>query len=396
MILHVDMDAFYASVEEREEPSLQGKPLVVGGLANKRGVVSAANYAAREFGVFSAMPTITALKKCPQLTIIQPRHDLYASVSREIRDIFYRYTPVIEPLSLDEAFLDCSGSEKLHGDAATIGQKIKSAILVELDLVASVGVAPNKFIAKLASDYDKPDGFTVVDHDGVQEFLDPMPVDRIWGVGKVAKARLQAQGIFTIADLRGTTASFMDQEFGQHGAHLWELAHGRDERAVTPDSEVKSVSQETTFSEDVSDYHAIESTALHLVEGVGFRLREAELTGKTLTLKVRYADFRTITRSRTLDARSNQTDTLWHVIKTLIRETLSHSNFSIRLIGVGVSNFDEAIKQVREPVQATLFGEIESGQPNDEKSGNLDRLSDDIRHRFGKEVIKRGKSIRRQ
>ena len=394
MILHVDMDAFYASVEEREEPSLKGKPLIVGGLASSRGVVSAANYAARKFGVYSAMPTATALRKCPHLNIIKPRHDLYASVSRDIRQIFFRYTPVIEPLSLDEAFLDCSGSEMLYGDAEAIGKRIKDDIGRELGLVASVGVAPNKFLAKLASDHEKPDGFTVVNGDRIQEFLDPMPVDRIWGIGKVANARLQAQGIFTIAEMRNKTPEFMTREFGQQGELLWDLAHGRDERKVNPDSEVKSISQETTYSTDITDYRVIEATALHLVEGVGFRLREAGLKGKTLILKIRFGDFRTITRSRTIPGVSSQTSILWDVIQDLVREALQNSRFSVRLIGVGVSNFDVNSTKAAEPVQQSLFPADLKGDPGETRSGALDQLSDDIKARFGKEIIKRGKSIR--
>ena len=218
------MDAFYASVEEREQPELRGEPLVVGGRPDARGVVSAANYAAREFGIHSAMPSATALRLCPQLRIIPPRGGLYAEVSAQIREIFNRYTPIIEPLSLDEAFLDPAGSERLHGDAEQIGRAIKADIRTELGLVASVGVAPNKFLAKLASDADKPDGFTVIQPPRVQGFLDALPVERIWGVGKAAKARLNRAGVRTVAQLRQCSRVWLQKEFGRNGERLWQLA----------------------------------------------------------------------------------------------------------------------------------------------------------------------------
>ena len=250
MILHIDMDAFYASVEERENPSLKGLPIIVGGRPEVRGVVAAANYESRKYGIHSAMPTSTAVKKCPELLIIKPRGELYSKVSRQIRQIFNRYTPIIEPLSLDEAFLDPHGSEKLYGDASQIGRKIKKDILDELQLVASVGVAPNKFIAKLASDHEKPDGFTVVQPRQVQDFLDPLPVSRIWGVGKAANQKLAQHRITTVAQIRHQDPEFLNDLFGQYGAQLWKLAHGIDDRVVTPDSEVKSISQETTFDKE--------------------------------------------------------------------------------------------------------------------------------------------------
>lgn len=386
------MDAFYASVEERENPELRGKPLIVGGQPSMRGVVAAANYAARKYGIHSAMPTASAVKKYPDLLIVKPRGELYSKISKQIRAIFYRYTPIIEPLSLDEAFLDPQGSERLHGDAEAIGWQIKKDLKTELDLVASVGVAPNKFIAKLASDFDKPDGFTIVKADGIQAFLEPLPVTKIWGVGKAANAKLARHNIKTVSDLKTKSPQFLDQLFGQYGEQLWRLAHGIDERKVTPDSEVKSVSQETTFAQDLTHYHSIESTALYLTEGVGYRLRESELKGRTVTIKIRYDDFKTITRSRSLDFQTSQTNQLWKVVKTLLQETIGNKPFSIRLIGVGISNFSEGEHEALS-TQTDLFDTQPTPSKPESKGQLLDQLSDEIKHKFGKESIKRGKSI---
>lgn len=239
MILHVDMDAFYASVEERDRPELAGKPLIVGGTPEGRGVVAAANYAVRKFGVHSAMPAATALRLCPHAVVLPPRLHYYAQVSEQIRDNFLRYTPLVEPLSLDEAFLDVTGSEPLFGPSATIGRRIKLAIHDELRLVASVGVAPNKFLAKIASDLEKPDGFVVVDAERIQQFLDPLPVGRLWGVGRVAGQVFEQMGVSTIGQVRRLSAEALRERFGQVGDHLWQLAHGIDERRVVPDREAR-------------------------------------------------------------------------------------------------------------------------------------------------------------
>ncbi len=403
MILHIDMDAYYASVEERENPALKGKPLIVGGQPSSRGVVAAANYAARKYGIHSAMPTATAVKKCPDILIIKPRGELYSQISRQIRAIFYRYTPIIEPLSLDEAFLDPGGSELLHGDAARIGRRIKEDIKNELGLVASVGIAPSKFVAKLASDFDKPDGFTVIKPDQVQAFLDALAVNKIWGVGKAADAILARLNIKKVADLRARSPQLLDRLFGQYGAQLWRLAHGIDDRSVTPDSEVKSVSQETTFAQDISQYQSIESTMLYLTEGVGYRLRETGIKGKTLTIKIRFSDFKTITRSRSLEHGTSQTNRLWKVARQLLRQELRNKSFAIRLIGVGVSNFqppgNEAILS-KAPMQADLFDTFSENATDpaqetevESKGRVLDQVSDEIKHKFGRDSIKRGKSI---
>ena len=363
----------------------------MGGQPSSRGVVAAANYEARKYGVFSAMPTSLAVKKCPNLIIIKPRGELYSSISREIHGIFHKYTPIIEPLSLDEAFLDVKGSERLHGDAIAIGSKIKSDIKQELELVASVGVAPNKFLAKLASDHDKPDGFTVIQPEQVQSFLDPLAVSKIWGVGKKTRAKLEQRGIYTVADVRRQQHGYLTTLFGQYGEQLWKLCHGIDQRQVVVDGESKSVSQETTFDTDVSDLGYLEAIALQLTETVGFRLRQSEIQGRTVTVKIRFEDFRTLTRSKSMDQTSSQTDEIWQVVKKLIQDTLAGSSFSVRLIGVGVANFSETTSQ-HPGEQQDLFT-LSNPKPDTRQGEQLDALTDSIKHRFGKRSIKRGKSI---
>ena len=273
MILHVDMDAFYASVEEREQPELRGRPVIVGGTPEGRGVVAAANYEARKFGVHSAMSTARALDLCPKAVVLSPRMSFYADVSRQIREIFHRYTPVVEPLSLDEAFLDATASTQLFGSVETIGRSIKNDIRSELNLVASVGVAPNKFLAKLASDLDKPDGFTVIDEDQIQQTLAPLSVTRIWGVGKATKQKFDAISVQTIGQLQALPIDELEKSFGKNGRHFWNLARGIDNRIVVADREAKSISHETTFHSDIRDMDILRAWLLELTEQVAQRLR---------------------------------------------------------------------------------------------------------------------------
>lgn len=386
------MDAFYASVEEREQPAFKGKPLAVGGSPTGRGVVAAANYAARAFGVRSAMPTATALRLCPELIVVQPRGWLYRALSNQLRNIFERYTPIIEPLSLDEAFLDVHGSEKLYGDVEQIGWRIKTAIKKELDLIASVGVAPNKFLAKLASDQDKPDGFTVIKATAAQAFLDPLPVGRISGVGKAAQAKLHQANIYTIKDLRQTSAQYLQQTFGKLGHRFWELCHGLDNRKVIADSEAKSISREATFDIDIEDLSAVESIALELTESVCFRLRNAGLKARTINLKVRYHDFSTITRSKSRDKLTDSTLEIWQCLSAMMGLLLANQQFAVRLIGVGLSNFGDAPATSR---QADLFAVINDAteKHTSSKEQRIDKLADAIRRKYGGAAIRRGKSL---
>jgi len=383
MILHVDMDAFYASVEERERPDLIGGPLIVGGTPQGRGVVAAANYAVRQFGVHSAMPTATALRLCPHAIVLPPRLGYYAQVSEQIREIFHRFTPLVEPLSLDEAFLDVTGSERLFGPAATIGRQIKQVIRDELQLVASVGVAPNKFLAKIASDLKKPDGFVVIDSDGIQEFLDPLPVGRLWGVGRVAGQIFERLVVSTIGQVRNLPLDVLREHFGESGDHLWQLAQGIDGRGVVPDREAKSISHETTFATDICDMEVLRAWLLELTEQVGWRLRRHKLRGRTVQLKVRYSDFHTITRAQSLASPTNVTHDIWEVAAAMLAERLPARRLQVRLLGVGVSGFEN-----RQQVQRALFDDGEH-----ERQSRLDGVADQIKERFGTDALHRASGL---
>ncbi len=384
MILHADMDAFYASVEERDRPELVGKPVIVGGSPEKRGVVSAANYVARRYGVHSAMPSVTAHRLCPQGVYLPPRIGYYAEVSGQIREIFERFTPLVEPLSLDEAFLDVTGSEHLFGPAEEIGRKIKQTIREELRLVVSVGVAPNKFLAKIASDLKKPDALVVVEPDKVQEFLDPLPVERLWGVGKQSSKVFQRLGIRTIGQLRQWPLDVLQSRFGSSGEHLWNLAYGRDDRPVVSEREAKSISNETTFERDIADMEVLRAWLVDLVEQVGWRLRRHRLRGRTVQLKVRFADFSLITRSQTLPEPTDITDELWRAADELLCQRLPAGHLPVRLVGMGVSGLDDTGL-----VQGLLFDQEER-----EKQSQVDAVADEIKERFGAGALRRGSSLR--
>ena len=384
-ILHVDMDAFYASVEERERPELAGRPVVVGGNPEGRGVVAAANYAAREYGVRSAMPAARARLLCPHGVFIRSRMTLYAEVSTEIRAIFERYTPLVEPLSLDEAFLDVGASKDLFGTGVDIARRIKREIHSELGLVASVGVAPNKFLAKLASDLEKPDGLVVVVSEGVQEFLDPLPVEKLWGVGAAAGERLHALGVHTIADLRTRPETALGEQFGKWGHRLFELAHGRDERPLTPEQEARSISHETTFEIDVTRGTALRDCLRGLTEQVGWRLRRRGLRAGTVEIKVRYADFRTVNRSAGLAAASASTRVLWVSASRLLARQLVRRADPVRLLGMGVSRLTR--ERVEQP---DLFDAPAAARQN-----RIDSMVDAVNERFGGAGLRRGAGRRR-
>ncbi len=385
MILHIDMDAFYASVEQRDNPSLMGKPVVVGGSAEGRGVVAASSYEARKFGIYSAMSAFRAKQLCPQAIFVRPRIDYYATVSQQLRLIFEEFTPLIEPLSLDEAFLDVTGSEHLLGSATQIGQQIKLLVQERLHLTASVGIAPNKFVAKIASDLEKPNGFVVVMPDQVQAFLDPLPVERIWGVGKVTAQVFQRFSIATIGQLRQLSRETLTALFGSSGEHYWLLSHGIDDRPVVPDREAKSISNETTFSEDIHDIDHLKAWLVTLVEQVGRRLRNHERMGRTIELKIRFSDFKSLTRSKTLSRTTNITSELLEAGVELLSNRLPKNHLPVRLIGFGVSNLDHsAMKQLE------LFDETER-----EQQRSLDKVSDAIAGKFGKQAIHRAAGIRK-
>ena len=382
MILHVDMDAFYASVEARDRPELRGWPVIVGGSSDGRGVVAAANYEVRKFGVHSAMPTATALRLCPEAVVLPVRMTHYAAISRQIREIFFRYTPLVEPLSLDEAFLDVTGSTALFGRPRQIASRIKDEINRETGLVASVGIAPNKFLAKIASDLDKPDGFVCVAADGIQAFLDPLPLGRLWGVGKVTSRAFTRLGVSTIGQLRRLPRELLLEQFGERGDHFWKLARGIDPRAVVPEREAKSISHETTFRADIEDVETLESWLAQLTDQIAMRLRQKQLRGRTVHVKIRFADFHTITRCRTLPRHSDVTREIWQAARELLRSGLPASPVGVRLLGVGVSGFGGSGAE-----QLLLFDD--GGGENRSKQRQLDRATDAIRQRFGAAAVNR-------
>jgi DNA polymerase-4 len=378
-ILHVDMDAFYASVEQHDDPSLRGKPVIVGGSAEGRGVVSAASYEARVYGVHSAMPAITARRLCPGGIFLPVRMKRYAAVARQLRAIFLSFTPLVEPLSLDEAFLDVRGCEGLFGPGPAIARQIKERIRTETGLTASVGVATNKFLAKLASDLRKPDALVVIEPDQVRDVLDPLPVGKLWGVGGKGEKRLHSLGIRTIGQLVALPEQVVVDHWGESGRHLWHLAHGRDGRDVVPDSEARSLSTETTFARDIGKREVLRAWLLDLVEELGERLRRAGVRGRTVDLKVRTSDFRTFTRSQTLLEPTDVTARLWDTVAELFEQRVPDEWLPLRLLGVGATNL------TREgPVQGHLFEE-----PWLRKQRALDQAVDAIRQHFG------GSSIRR-
>ncbi len=397
MIIHADMDAFFASVEIREQPTLRGKPVVVGGRAESRGVVAAASYVARQYGIRSAMPTATALKRCPELVVLPGRMALYSEVSRQIQDIFARYTPLIEPLSLDEAFLDVSASTALFGPAQHIARDIKQAVLDELQLVISMGVAPNKFVAKIASDVQKPDGFVVVKAAGVQAFLDPLPVSRLWGVGKVTEKKLHAQQIHSIADLRHAPESFIRQHFGQYGEQLRQLARGYDPRAVITERDAKSISHETTFAQDINDVDILRGVLSNLTEQVAWRMRRQNVQGRTVQLKLRFDDFHTITRARSLSTATHHTRDLWRTVLQLLNKEISSGLPPVRLIGMGVGGFDSNESESHE--QLGLFDTPQTDDATSDaahsEAEDIDKITDDINHRFGNKLLLRARGLRR-
>ena len=380
-IIHVDMDAFYASVEQLDNPDLVGKAVIVGGDPKQRGVVSAASYEARKFGVHSAMPMSRAVRLCPDAIVLPVRMERYAELSKQIHAIFQQFTPQIEPISLDEAFLDVTESLRLFGSAEKIGRAIKDQIREQLGLVASVGIADNKFLAKLASDLDKPDGFVVITEENKQQILDQLPVSRIWGVGKVTEKTLKSKGINTIRQLRETPPEILKSIFGDQTPHVIRLAQGVDNREVESNREAKSISSEQTFATDITDKDILLEVLLSQVEDVAQRLRLNDLDAKTITLKLRYEDFRTITRSSTFDQPTNTTKTLWQEAEQVFMKWHKKSAGALRLLGFGASGLRHAGSGQRQ-----LFEE-----PDQEKQKRLDKAFDEIRGKFGHDALRRGK-----
>ena len=382
-ILHVDMDAFYASVEQRDDPSLRGKPLVVGGGSN-RGVVAAASYESRAFGVRSAMPMRDAMRRCPQLLRVAPRMSHYKAVSEQIFAVFNEFTPQVEGLSLDEAFLDVSDSLAIFGTEIRIAERIKRRIREDTELTASVGVAPNKLVAKIASDLDKPDGLVVVTEENMTGTLDPLPVQVIPGIGRETLSQLHAQKIITIADLRLAPDSALEAIFGRFAARTRERAAGTDHRPVISSRADKSISAEETFEEDLYVIADLHRELLHLTDRTTQRLRAKQLSAGTVQVKIRRSDFSTYTRQRALRPPSNSLDVLYEVARELLSEWLADNpGARIRLLGVGGSALGAAD-------QLDLFA------PQTETGGSkIDQTVDDIRERFGNLSVSRARSLNR-
>jgi nucleotidyltransferase/DNA polymerase involved in DNA repair len=386
VILHVDMDAFYASVEQLDDPSLKGKPVIVGADPKQgrgRGVVAACSYEARRFGVHSALPIGRAWKLCPQGVFVRPRMERYMEVSGRVMEILRRFTNLVEPLSIDEAFLDVTGSTALFGAPVQIARAIKKQIRDDTGLTASAGVAPNKFLAKIASDLKKPDGLVVVEHGQVDEFLSDLPIKRLWGVGPKTEERLREAGLHTIGAIRARTEDELRQMLGMSlGSHLHELARGHDERPVVPDWEPKSISNETTFEEDTRDRELLVQTIRRLSESVGRRLRRENYRARKVTLKLRYEPFETHTRQVSVKQPVDTDEEIMRLALSLFSQfTLDRR---IRLIGVGTG---EIVRPGDGPTQLGLFEE-----PKKEKESIIDKTVDAIRERFGQSGIRRGET----
>jgi DNA polymerase-4 len=377
-ILHVDMDAFYALVELRSRPELQGMPVIVGGGGGGRGVVLSATYEARAMGVHSAMPMSRARRLAPDAVIIPPDHRAYAEVSRGVMSLFHSITPLVEPLSLDEAFLDIAGALRRLGSPTAIGELIRSRVFDEQRITCSVGVASTKFVAKLASTRSKPDGILVVPAEQVIEFLHPLPVGALWGVGEKTAVQLDRLGLRTVGDIASTPLSTLQRALGQAtGRHLHELSWGRDARRVSPGEPEKSIGAEETFDDDIDDAEAIHAHLLKLADQVGARLRSTAQVGRTVQLKVRFADFTTITRSKTMSGPIDVTQDLYDTARALF-DALGLQRARIRLVGIRVEGLQAAEGAAR---QLTL-GAPEQGRREAEIA------VDAIRARFGSQSVR--------
>ena len=383
------MDAFFAAVEVRDCPELKGKPVVIGSPRDQRGVVSTCSYEARKFGIHSGMPSRTAAQRCPNAIFLPVRMARYQEVSEQIMEVFQRFTPYVQPLSCDEAFLDVTGSIHLFGDGPEIARKVKAAILEETGLTCSVGVAPNLFLAKIASDMNKPDGLTLVPFSEklIPAFLAPLPIKRMWGAGGKTRAILEAHNLHTIGDLQTADPAKLAAWIGENAATAFRRrAFGIDDRAVETESEEKSISNEITFGEDETDPEVIEAHLLDLADKVGGRLRRAGFYAATTQIKVRWKDFTTITRQRRIDPPCCDDITLRETALSLLRKEGLHS--PVRLIGFGVSG----LRETADAPQMDLFQTSE--KQTSTKREALSRAVDAIRARFGKTSIRRGSSMK--
>lgn len=378
-ILHGDLDAFYASVEQRDHPELRGRPVIVGGLAHERGVVSAASYEARVFGVRSAMPLRTAARLCPDGVFVRGDPERYVEASDAVMALFADHTPLVQPISLDEAFLDVTATAHLFGGPVAIARRLKAAVRERLGLVLSVGVAANKLCAKIASDLRKPDGLVVVDPGAEAAFLAPLPLQRLWGVGPKTREVLEGWGMRTIGDLAAFDAAALDARFGAHGISIRERARGIDDDDVVPEEAAKSIGHEHTFDSDTLDQAQIERMLLRLAEGVGKRMRAASVRGRTIAVKLRVAPFETRTRQRTLAEPTDEDLTIYRVARALVRDALRDDHergqvSPVRLVGVHASGL----------VAGAQLGLFDAA-----RASRLNTALDAVRTRFGDEALDR-------
>jgi len=379
MILHVDMDAFYASVEELDNPQLKGRCVVVGG-QSKRSVVSAANYAARRFGVHSAMPVFQARKRCPGAIFLPPRIHRYKELSPKIISILREFSPLVEPVSIDEAYVDITGCEKLFGGVREIALSIKERISERLDLVCSLGAAPNKFLAKIASDMDKPDGLTIIMPEDVDQFIESLPIHKVPGVGKNTHDKLKLMGVKTLGDVKKCPEEVLVRRFGTFGRRLAKLADGIDRSIVTPVSETKSVSAEETLPEDTENKDVLGKYILKQSEKIGRELRKLGMRARTISVKIKHSDFKQITRSVTIKEPTQSSDVIIREAAQLLENYRMPDK--TRRIGVGVSNLVSGVEQV----QTDIFERDNTKNSNWQK---LDKAIDTITDKFGTEIIKR-------
>jgi DNA polymerase-4 len=379
-IIHLDMDAFYPSVEVLDNPTFKGKPVIVGG-GKKRGVVSSASYEARKFGVHSAQPMAKAMRLCPDGIFLPVRMSRYKEVSNQVFEIFRRFTPLVEPLSIDEAFLDVTGSTRLFGQPEDIVKMIKQEILVETGLTVSAGIAPSKFVAKIASDIEKPDGLTIVPPNRIRDFLDPLPIKKMWGVGKVTQLAFSRLDIHTFKDLRQMPVKVLEKKFGKHGVKMHLLAKGIDERDVVPEHDVKSIGHEQTFPQDIIDLDAIKKELLALGDKVARRMRQNGVTGKTVTLKVKYSDFVQITRSTTLPKFTDDALEIYSAVCRLLEKT-EVAKRPIRLLGISLSQLNVLCIGT----QLSLFDQNQSSQ----KRQRLNTALDSLKEKFGDKSVRPG------
>lgn len=375
-ILHIDMDAFYAAIEQVDNSELKGRPVIVGG--SRRGVVSTASYEARKYGVHSAMPIFQAKRLCPDGIFLPVRMQRYKEVSRQIMRIFSDISPLVEQISIDEAYIDISGTTTLHGTPQNLAHRVKEAIFAATSLTCSIGIAPNKFLAKIASDLNKPNGLTVIEQQHVTEFLKHLPVHKIPGIGTKTSQMLKQLGVTKVGEVLHFPLIFWEKRLGRYGAKLYQKAQGIDNSPVVAHSQPKSYSAEDTFPRDTDDLHQIRKWLLLQAESVGRDLRSAGFRGRTITLKIKFADFKSVTRSRTLSEPTHCTQTIFDTASQLLEELKIGTK--VRLVGVGVGNLSGGVHQAR------LFCD-----PGTLKQDQLDKALDNISQKFGDNILKRGR-----